>query len=104
MAEKDNITIAKRREARGAVLGLLEESYPNGVSYQVIERILHSSAKCAPHELPGIVRYLEDKQYVEVKVPEEPSIKPLGNSIVELSAHGVDLLEGSIQEDPGISI
>jgi len=101
---QDNITIAKRKEARGAVLGLLEEGYPNGVSYQTMERILHSSAKCQPHELPGVIKYLEDKQYIEVSLPEEPSLKPLQNGIVELSAHGVDLLEGSIPDDPGISI
>ncbi len=101
---KDNISVAKRKEARGAVLGLLEEGYPTGVSYQVMERILHSTAKCQPHELPGVVRYLEDKKYIQVTLPEEPSLKPLQNGIVELSAHGIDLLEGSIPEDPGISI
>ena len=101
---KDNITIAKRREARGAVLGLLEEGYPTGVAYQVMERILHSTAKCQPHELPGVIKYLEDKGYVKVTTPEEPTLKPLSSSIVELSAHGIDLLEGSIAEDPGISI
>lgn len=101
---KDNITINKRRSARGAVLGLLEEGYPEGVAYQVMERILHTGAKCQPHELPGILRYLEDKRYIKIIVPEEPSIKPLEKSIVELSAHGIDLLEGSIPDDPGIEI
>ena len=54
--------------------------------------------------MPGVIKYLEDKQYIEVSLPEEPSLKPLQNGIVELSAHGVDLLEGSIPDDPGISI
>lgn len=101
---KDNIMINKRRDARGAVLGLLEESYPTGISYQVMERILHSSAKCQQHELPGILRYMEDKRYIKLILPEEPTLKPLQDSIVELSAHGVDLLEGSIPDDPGICI
>ena len=101
---KKNLAIEHRRGARGAVLGLLEESYPIGVAYQSLERILNTSAKCQPHELPGIVKYLEDKDYIEVSTPEEPTLKPLQNSIIELSAHGVDLLEGSIPEDPGISI
>ena len=50
------------------------------------------------------LNYQEDKGYIEVTLPEEPSLKPLQNGIVELSAHGVDLLEGSIPDDPGISI
>lgn len=104
MPDKDTITINKRRSARGAVLGLLEESYPTGVAYEVMERILHTAAKCQPHELPGILRYLEDKTYIKISVPEEPSLKPLDNSIVELSAHGIDLLEGSVPDDPGIFI
>ena len=101
---KDTIAINRRRSARGAVLGLLEESYPTGVAYRVMERILHSGSKCQPHELPGILRYLEDKGYIKITVPEEPTLRPLDNSIVELSAHGIDLLEGSIPEDPGVSI
>jgi DNA-binding PadR family transcriptional regulator len=101
---KDNIAINRRRGARGAVLGLLEEGYPDGVAFQVIERILHTGGKCQAHELPGILRYLEDKGYIKITVPEEPSIKPLEKSIVELSAHGIDLLEGSIPEDPGVDI
>lgn len=101
---KDNITINKRRGARGAVLGLLEENYPTGIAYRVLERVLLSGAKCQPHELPGILTYLEDKGYIKIGVPEEPSIKPLDDSVVELSAHGIDLLEGSIPDDPGIVI
>ncbi|MEG0766645.1 MAG: hypothetical protein RR482_02920 [Clostridia bacterium] len=101
---KKNLAVEHRRSARGAVLGLLEESYPVGVAYPSLERILNTSAKCQPHELPGIVKYLEDKRYIKVSVPEEPTLKPLQNSIIELSAHGVDLLEGSIPEDPGICI
>ena len=74
---KDNITINKRRGARGAVLGLLEENYPTGIAYRVLERVLLSGAKCQPHELPGILTYLEDKGYIKISVPEEPSIKPV---------------------------
>ena len=104
MPDKDNLMIGKRRSARGAVLGLLEEGYPIGVAYEVMERILHTGGKCQPHELPGILRYLEDKRYIKITTPEEPTIRPLENSIVELSAHGIDLLEGSLPDDPGVSI
>lgn len=101
---KRNITVENRRRARGALLCLLEDSYPTGVGYQSLERVLSAGAKCQPHELEGITRYLEDKGYIKVCVPEEPSLKPLQNSIIELRAHGIDLLEGSIPEDPGVAI
>lgn len=99
-----SLAAESKRIARGAVLGLLEEGYPDGVSYQSLERLLNVSAKCRPHELEGILRYLADKAYIKVTVPEEPTLKPVKNSIIELSAHGIDLLEGSIPEDPGITI
>ena len=100
--DMNNLENTKRKKARGAVLGLLEESYPTGVAYTVMERILADAGKARAHELPGIIRYLEDKAYIKVSVPEEPELKPLTNGVIDLRAHGVDLLEGSIPEDPGI--
>lgn len=96
------LEITRRKKARGAVLGLLDESYPTGVAYTVMERILADAGKARPHELPGIVKYLEDKQYIAVTVPEEPELKPLANGVIELRAHGIDLMENSIPDDPGI--
>lgn len=104
MIDKDNVAIVKRKKARGTVLGLLDESYPTGVAYAVMERVLNATGKCQSHELPGIVKYLQDKQYVNVLALEEPELKPLLSSVIELTAHGVDLLEGSLPEDPGIIV
>jgi len=102
MITRDEMAIAHKKQARGAVLGLLEESYPVGVAYTVLTRVLTSCGKCQAHELPAIVQYLKDKGYIRVKTPEEPELKPLDNSVIDLAAHGVDLLEGSVDEDPGI--
>jgi hypothetical protein len=96
------MAIVHKKQARGAVLGLLEESYPIGVAYTTLMRVLVSAGKCHTHELPAVIRYLEDKGYIRVQTPEEPELKPLDNSVIDLAAHGVDLLEGSVDEDPGI--
>lgn len=99
---ESNVEITKRKKARGAVMGLLGDSYPSGVAYTVMERILADAGKAQPHELAGIVKYLQDKDYINVTVPEEPELKPLSNGIIELRAHGIDLMEGSLPDDPGV--
>jgi peptidoglycan/xylan/chitin deacetylase (PgdA/CDA1 family) len=98
----NSFEIAKRKKARGAVLGLLDDNYPRTISYIVMERLMADTGTAQAHELEGIVRYLQDKGYISVTVPEEPELKPLRNGIIELRAHGIDLLEGSIPEDPGV--
>lgn len=102
MNRESGLEVTRRKQARGAVLGLLDDSYPTGIAYMVLERLLADAGKAQAHELPGIMRYLEDKGYIAITVPEEPTLKPLGNGVVELRAHGMDLLEGSIPEDPGV--
>lgn len=100
--DRNSLEITKRKKARGALLGMLEENYPIGVGYTVIERLLVDTGVAMAHDLPRLVKYLEDKGYISVSVPEEPELKPLQNSILTLRAHGIDLLEGSIPDDPGV--
>ena len=101
---KQDITILRRKKARGAVLGMLDENYPTGIEYTVLERILVSAGKCQSFELQGILKYLADKQYLYIHKPEEPTIKLYEGSFVELSAHGKDLVEKSLDDDPGIEL
>lgn len=99
---RENVAVVKRKKARGAVLGLLADSYPVGMAYTVLERVLSDANKAQPQDLPGLIQYLEDKHYITVVLPEEPELKPLMGGVVKLSAHGVDLLEESLPEDPGV--
>lgn len=99
---RNDMEIIKRKKARGALLGLLDENYPTGVAYVVMERMLVDTGKAQAHELPGIIAYLVDKEYITVTILEEPELKPLMNGILTLRAHGKDLLENSIPDDPGI--
>ena len=101
--DRNSLEITKRKKARGAMLGLLAESYPTGIASGVMERLLAEAGISQAHELPRLVEYLKDKKYIIVSVPEEPDVRPLPpNTLLELSAHGVDLLEGSIPDDPGV--
>jgi hypothetical protein len=100
--DRNSLEITKRKKARGALMGLLDDSYPTSISYVVMERLLVDAGSAQAHELEGIVKYLIDKDYIRVFVPEEPELRPLRNGIIELRAHGKDLLEGSIPDDPGV--
>ena len=101
MAREDTV-IAAKKQARGAVLSMLEDSYPTGLAYRSLEHVMAATGKCQSHELPGIIKSLDVKVYIHVIMAEEPQLNPLANSIIELAAHGVDLLEGSITDDVGI--
>ena len=101
--DRNSLEITKRKKARGALLGLLADSYPIGIIFNVMERLLSESGTAQAHDLPRLVEYLKDKKYIIVTVPEEPDVRPLPpKTLLELSAHGVDLLEGSIPDDPGV--
>lgn len=102
MMDKDTTTIIRRKKGRGQVMCMLDNTYPNPVAYGVMERLLAEDQMVPPHELPGIITYLEDKRYIRVDKPDEPQLRPLQGAILELTAHGKDLLEGSLPEDVGI--
>ena len=104
MNDQAQIGIVEKKKARGDVLMMLESCYPSGIGFGAMERTLELSGKCDRAKLPGILKYLEDKGYIHVIIPEEPSLKPLLLSTIELAAHGVDLLEESIPDDPGVII
>ena len=94
----DDKAIIDRKRERGTILTLLESCYPESGAYQTLLHMIRSDS------LAASIKYLQGKGYIEVSVPEEPNLHPLESSIITLSAHGVDLLEGSIAEDPGIVI
>ena len=102
MKTRNALEITKRKKARGAMLSLLADGYPVGITYQVMERMLVDAGAAQAHEIPQLVEYLKDKKYLIVTTPEEPDVKPLKQALLELSARGVDLLEGSIPDDPGV--
>ncbi|MHB1026089.1 MAG: hypothetical protein ACYC24_10360, partial [Desulfobacteria bacterium] len=76
--------------------------YPMDCSLDLIILTLGDAQFAAsPAVLRGYVEYLHEKGYVEVQDVEAGGIS---RTMVRLTAHGKDLLEGNIPVDPGISI
>lgn len=93
---------AEAREIRGRILKILELDYPHEVSSRVIALTLNDiSYDVNPAILEGYIDYLEEKGYVSSHKLESEELG-LAMRVVKLTAHGKDLLEQSIPEDPGV--
>lgn len=90
------------REIRGRILKILEINYPEGVSDRLVNLTLNDiSLSVSPGVLAGYLEYLAEKGYV---TNHEIDSKDLGMTlrVAKLTAKGKDLLEGSIEDDPGV--
>ena len=96
------IVEAQNRLIRGRVLKLLRAVDFNHLAADVLVATL---AGCG-HQLNiqgllGILQYLVDKGYVEIRESKVEGVGPI--TTARITARGVDLIEGSI-EDPGVAI
>lgn len=91
------------RVQRGRVLKIADKAYGRGgVSNEVIALTLSDMyLSSSSGVLRGHCEYLRDKGYVEI---EEIKDDLGGGYIVNLTAKGVDLLEGNIPADPGVEV
>lgn len=88
------------REMRGFILNMLQINYPNGCSEKLIEITLNENQfSISPSVIKTHIEYLEEKGYVRV---EEVRSMGVVRTVVYLTAKGIDLMERSIPEDPGI--
>lgn len=90
------------KEVRGFVLSILKLQYPNPASDRLISLTLNDSH--LDGSLPQIrqhIRYLEEKGYVRSEEGNELGIQ---RTMATLTAKGIDLLDGSIPDDPGILV
>ena len=90
----------ENREVRGWILKICERAQPYGASFQVIETTL---AEAGFHEtlteVKAHLQYLQRKGYIQMEEVKAGRIKRRINSILP---KGVDLIEGSIDDDPGV--
>ncbi|MCL2671981.1 MAG: hypothetical protein FWF10_08090 [Clostridiales bacterium] len=99
MGKINEMTAIKNRETRGAILRALSTGGMRPISKKSLENALVSIATdIYPH-----LTYLSDKKYIRIIGADSNSILNTGDT-VELTAHGIDLMEGSIPDDPGIII
>lgn len=91
------------RIQRGRVLKIADKAFGRGgVSNEVIALTLSDMRlSSSSGVLRGHCEYLRDKEYIEI---EEIDPKHGGGYIVNLTAKGVDLIEGNIPSDPGVEV
>src|SRR6218665_526302 len=90
------------KETRGFILNILKVQYPSPASDRLISLTLNDSR--LDGSLPQINRhlhYLEEKGYVRTEEGNELGIQ---RTMATLTAKGIDLLDGSIADDPGILV
>ena len=95
----NDITAIKNREIRGCIIRALAKSDGRPISQKSLAMALISmTTDLAPH-----LYYLGDKGYIRASAVEDDDIHGI-NCVVQLTAKGFDLAEGSIADDPGITI
>lgn len=95
-----DMRVTQTKELRGVVLKALRLNYPERMGDNVLETVLIQSGGQAT-DLKPILSYHEDKGYINM----QPANSPVGvpEYFIRLTAHGLDLLEGTIQ-DLGVTL
>jgi len=96
------VPISEYRELRGWILRSLYNSLPAWIGVPSLTTTLY---KCGfdttPIHVSGHLRYLAEKGYIEYKEVGESG---LSRHVAKLTFKGVDLVEGNLDEDPGIIV
>lgn len=95
---------SEAKELRGFILCMCKVAFPEGCSDRLIEmKIKELQFESSPAMLKYHLEYLEEKGYVRL---EERHVKDMGigRLMVYATAKGIDLVEGNIPLDPGITI
>ena len=90
----------ENREIRGWILRICHRAQPYGASFRVIETtLMESEFHASLSEIKAHLKYLEDKDYIRMEEIERNGVKRRINYV---TPKGVDLLEGNIEQDPGV--
>ncbi|MCL2722211.1 MAG: hypothetical protein FWD47_12855 [Treponema sp.] len=85
---------------RGKLLDLLRKVYPEGIDQKTIISILFQYHKS--DDILSSLEYLTDKKYIIKKEQPHPFLKHEKIQWYKLTPCGIDLLDGNINDDPGI--
>lgn len=100
---KNLIETVTNKQARGYVLKVCKLSYPQPIGSNVIDVCLVDAGMgVSGPQLDGYLKYLADRGYVALKAQ---GLSILGTSVtlVDLTAKGIDLLEGTLT-DAGVDV
>ena len=90
------------KELRGRVLKALNFEYPKSLSPKMLEYALQSARyKCSKSNLMAHLAYLQEKEYIKIEYVGV-EVLDLGRNMITLTAKGKDLVEGNIENDPGV--
>lgn len=96
------INKATLKEIRGWVLRMLYNNLPEFTGDKLIYEILMEGGFSITLPLvQGHLRYLEEKGYLELQTASVPELG-MTRLLAKLTSKGVDLVEGTIPEDPGV--
>lgn len=95
---ESNIEQARREEARWRVLVGLNAGRPYPVSESVLFRLLHDvNLPISPHDLRVELDYLEERGLLKIGGRDSATWS------AELTRYGIDIVEYTIDCDPGIA-
>lgn len=98
----DTVMITRRKQTRGAILMLLWRNQDTRIAIDTLENVLLEAHPYIRSDLPPVLNYLADKGYIDIAPMEPPQLIPLRGAMVRLTSKGVDLVEESIPDDPGV--
>lgn len=94
--------VLQARDLRWWVLNIAHKNYPHEVSERAIGLTLADLGySVSSGELATHLAYLDEKGYIARSEAESREMGE-GRQLVRLTAHGKDLLEHNIPDDPGI--
>jgi hypothetical protein len=92
----------KQNALRGTILELLKSLYPEGADSRMVIGTLYDYHK--PEAIIESLEYLTDKGYATKKELPHPYKKNDVILIYKISVSGIDLMDGNIEADPGVTI
>ena len=94
-----SIETLKNKETRGSILRTLARSQFLPISSFLLQvALIDQCPDIMPH-----ARYLQDKGYIRIDDVSGRNIVGIDH-MISLTAHGIDLIEGSIPADGGIAL
>jgi hypothetical protein len=87
---------------RGKLLSLLKKTYPDGVDEKTVVSIFYQYHRT--EDIYASLEYLACKKYIERKEQPHLYLEQEKLKWYKLTALGIDLIEGSIPDDPGVVV
>lgn len=101
MNHTDGVQVTRNKMLRGQFLRTAALFYPNPISLRNIKISLMTKGMTIEADVAKVVHYLADKGYIKVTQGCIQGFED--DDTIELTAKGIDLIEGTIS-DPGVDM